>query len=82
MPFIGNQPAKVPLTSADITDGIIRQPNTPVATVSKYAKPFLMSRIPVDSAGNLTSPVVSGLASGTITSNSNLNFVFISVLKP
>ena len=23
MPFIGNQPAKVPLTSADITDGII-----------------------------------------------------------
>ena len=60
----------------DITDGIIRQPNTPVATVSKYAKPFLMSRIPVDSAGNLTSPVVSGLASGTITSNSNLNFVF------
>ena len=60
----------------DITDGIIRKPGTPVATVSKYAKPFLMSCIPVNSVGNLTSPVVSGLASGTITSSSNLNFVF------
>ena len=60
----------------DITDGIIRQPNAPISTVSKYAKPFLMTRIPVDSSGNLISPTVSGLASGTITSSSNLNFVF------
>jgi hypothetical protein len=40
MPFIGNQPAKVPLTSADITDGIIGIADLS-ATGTKDATTFL-----------------------------------------
>ena len=60
----------------DITDGIVRNPNTPPVKLSKFAKPFLISNLPVDEQGNLLSPVQSGLSRGTITPSSNLDFVF------
>ena len=60
----------------DITDGIVRNPNTPPVKLSKFAKPFLISNLPVDEQGNLLSPVQSGLSRGTIAPSSNLDFVF------
>ena len=60
----------------DIADGMVRQPGVASYKLTRYAKPFLMTRIPVNTAGDLVSPTVSGLSSGTITSSSDLNFVF------
>ena len=60
----------------DIADGMVREPSTASYKLNNYAKPFLMTRIPVNDAGELISPTASGLASGTITSSSDLNFVF------
>jgi hypothetical protein len=60
----------------DITDGMVREPGAAPYKLNNYAKPFLMTHIPVNDAGEIVSPVISGLASGTITSSSDLNFVF------
>ena len=60
----------------DISDGMIREPNMPATYTAEYAKPFLMDHIPVDESGNLTSPLQSGLASGTVSPSINNNFVF------
>ena len=60
----------------DITDGLIREPGMAPVKVPKYAKPFLMKHIPVNSDGLLRSPVDCGLASGTATSGIESNFVF------
>ena len=60
----------------DIADGAVREPNTPPAYFPDYAKPFLMSHIPVDNFGNLISPLQSGIASGLSQPSINNNFVF------
>jgi hypothetical protein len=64
----------------DIADGAIREPGKPVSYRPKYAKPFLMGKIPVNELGELLSPLQSGLASGTtpgvITPSSGLDFIF------
>jgi len=60
----------------DLANGIVRQPGIPAYTLAKYKRPFLLKHIPVDSSGNLKSPLVSGLAQGTITQNIDNNFVF------
>ena len=60
----------------DIADGIIREPGKAPIKVPKYAKPFLMGRIPVDSDGLLKSPLACGLALGPITSGVDASFVF------
>jgi len=60
----------------DINDGMVRKPGQPAVYLSKYAKPFLMQHIPVDESGNVASPLVSGLASGSITTGIENNFVF------
>jgi hypothetical protein len=60
----------------DIADGMIREPGKSPVKVPKYAKPFLMGRIPVDSDGLLKSPLVCGLAIGPTTSGIDSNFVF------
>jgi hypothetical protein len=60
----------------DIADGIIREPGMPAVKVPKFAKPFLMGRIPVDSDGLIKSPLASGLAVGPTTSGIDSNFVF------
>jgi hypothetical protein len=60
----------------DISDGMVREPGVPAVKISKYAKSFLINHIPVDSSGNLLSPIACGLAVGTITPNTDSNFVF------
>jgi hypothetical protein len=60
----------------DISDGLVRAPGKPPVKLSKYAKPFLMQHIPVDSNGRLISPLASGLAYGPITKSTASNFVF------
>jgi hypothetical protein len=64
----------------DIAAGVVREPGKPPVYRSKYAKPFLLKKLPVNSAGELLSPLQSGLASGTtpgvITPSSGLDFIF------
>jgi hypothetical protein len=60
----------------DISDGIVREPGVPAVKLSKYAKPFLMDHIPVNSDGTLLSPIDSGLVSGSITPTVDGGFVF------
>jgi len=60
----------------DIASGIIREPGKPVVADAKYAKPFLNNHIPVDSNGNLISPLSSGLATGLVEPNIDNNFIF------
>ena len=60
----------------DIANGTIRDPSGSVVYLSKYAKPFLMEHIPVDSDGNLLSPLQCGLAVGPITPDVDNAFVF------
>ena len=60
----------------DISEGFIRDPNTTAVQTTKYIKPFLLKHLPVDSAGNLVDPLVSGFISGTITASSQTDFVF------
>jgi len=52
MPFIGNQPAKVPLTSADITDGIIV--NADINANAAIASSKLSITSPLSITGNST----------------------------
>ena len=51
----------------DINDGMIRQPGMLSIKIAKYAKPFLMKHIPVDSNGNLLSPIQCSMVSTPIT---------------
>jgi len=60
----------------DISDGVIRQPDTAPIYVKKYAKSFLTKHIPVDDSGNLISPAQSGLATGTVTFATDSDYVF------
>ena len=60
----------------DLTNGIVRQPGVPSKILPKYIRPFLIDHIPVDDAGNLISPLLSGLASGTLTPDTSDNFIF------
>ena len=60
----------------DIADGVVREPGVPAITLTKYAKSFLIKHIPVDNSGKLISPIASGLAFGTVTQQTNGDFVF------
>jgi len=60
----------------DIANGTIRVPGQPITYLSKYAKPFLMEHIPVDSDGNLLSPLQCGLTKGPNSPSFDNNFVF------
>ena len=60
----------------DISDGLVKAPGKPPVKLSKYAKPFLMKHLPVDSDGRLVSPLVSGLAHGPTTQTIANNFIF------
>jgi hypothetical protein len=60
----------------DISVGAVRNPNAPTTYLPKYAKSFLMQHIPVDSSGNLISPLFSGLSSSPLTSATKTSFVF------
>lgn len=60
----------------DISEGFVREPGVPAVQLTKYIKPFLLKHLPVDSDGNLVSPLVSGFVNGTITANSQTDFIF------
>lgn len=60
----------------DLSNGIIREPNKPPVQNKKYVRSYLKDNIPVNSAGELISPVESGLASGIITNSTAGDFVF------
>ena len=60
----------------DLSTGTIREPGMPVVVLPQYTRPFLLKHIPVDEAGNLISPLDSGLATGTFSPSSDNNFVF------
>ena len=60
----------------DIANGAIREPGQPVTYSKKYAKSFLLGCIPVDENGDLISPQLSGIATGTINPSIDNNFVF------
>jgi hypothetical protein len=63
MPFIGNQPAKVPLTSADITDGIIT--NADISATAAIALTKLAS------TGTLTVDNIQFPATAVASANAN-----------
>lgn len=60
----------------DICDGVIKEPNRPPVTLPKFKKPFLMEHIPVDENGILINPIISGLASGTLSASGSKNYIF------
>ena len=59
----------------DLRDGIIRQ-GSRAGTYARYARPSLMQHIPVDSNGNLISPLDSNLSQNFILLNATSNFEF------
>ena len=60
----------------DLATGTIRAPNVPPAIIEKYARPFLLNNLPVGEAGELLSPLESGLAVGPLAPDENMNFIF------
>jgi len=60
----------------DLQDGVIREPNKSAVFVKKYARPNLLNHIPVDSAGNLLSPLDSNFAQEYVTEPTRNDFVF------
>ena len=60
----------------DLQDGVIREPNKSAVFVKKYARPDLLNHIPVDSAGNLLSPLDSNFAKEYVTEPTRNDFVF------
>ncbi len=60
----------------DLASGTIRQPGVPAVVDTKYARPFLLSHIPVTQTGEIASPLESGLAEGIITTTTAGDYVF------
>lgn len=60
----------------DLQDGVIREPNASAVFVKKFARPGLTQHIPVDSAGNLLSPLDSNFAKQFVLQPTKDNFVF------
>ena len=60
----------------DLANGVVREPNVPAIKRPKYARPILLSHVPVDNQGNLVSPLLSGMAQGPGIQSVNNNFVF------
>ncbi len=59
----------------DLRDGIIRQ-GTRAGTYNRYARPSLLSHLPVDDQGRLISPLQSNLAQNFSLINATGNFKF------
>jgi len=77
MPFIGNQPAKVPLTSADITDGIITNADIANSTINLTTK--VTGSLPVANGGTGLTALGSSLqVLRTNTGATALEFATIS----
>ena len=61
---------------ADIATGTIREPGKPVEVKEEFARPYVLTRIPVDDNGNLLSPQESNLATGLISQSIGTGYVF------
>lgn len=60
----------------DIRDGAIREPGVPVTYRSKYARPTILSHLPVDNQGRLLSPLDSNYAKGYVLNLTSEEFKF------
>ena len=60
----------------DVATGTIREPGKPLLVKEKFARPFIVNRIPVDESGNLLSPQHSNLATGLISQSIGTGYVF------
>lgn len=60
----------------DIADGLVKQPGSPPLVLDKFIRPYIKNAIPVDSNGNISSPLSSGLATGVTTSAISNDYVF------
>jgi hypothetical protein len=60
----------------DLSEGIIRVPNTPVIRDNRFARPGLLQIIPVDEEGKLIDPLSSGLAQNFVLTQSKKEFIF------
>ena len=60
----------------DLSNGFVKEPGKPVITLSKYARPDLLKHIPVDSNGNLVSPIYTNFTSGLISQSEQGDFSF------
>lgn len=60
----------------DIAAGFIKEPGKPLVVLDQFKHSYLVDHIPVDAQGNLISPLLSGLSSGTITTTTSGDFVF------
>jgi len=50
----------------DISKGVIKEPNTNIQILEKFAKPFLLDYIPVNENGELVSPQTTNIVTGRI----------------
>jgi hypothetical protein len=60
----------------DLSEGIVREPNTEIKILSNFVRPILKTNTPVDEFGNLLSPYNSALVRGTITPTVRNDYVF------
>ena len=60
----------------DIANGMVKEPGIPPVKLEKFAKPFLINCIPVDSNGNILNPIEAGASVGIITAATQGDFVF------
>jgi hypothetical protein len=60
----------------DISNGLVKKPDQPIVKKNKFVKSFLMNYLPVDSNGQLVSPLTNNIASGTTSSDVQLDFKF------
>ena len=60
----------------DLSQGLVKEPGKPIVILTKFARPILKLSIPVDSQGNLVSPLEAGLSAGPITASIAEDFVF------
>jgi hypothetical protein len=60
----------------DLEEGIVREPNKNIKIRSKYTRPGLQNFIPVDSQGQLKSPVSANYAKGLFFRDLPKDFVF------
>lgn len=60
----------------DLEEGIVREPGKRIKIRNKYVRPGLRNFIPVDSQGNLRSPIESNYAKNFFFRNTTQGFVF------
>ena len=60
----------------DLEQGVVREPGVPVVRIIKYARPGLLTHIPVDDSGTLLSPLDSNYAKNYVSGPTRDLFVY------